>query len=354
MTISKLIKPITVNDASLVSSTVYETAPAAWSSGTTYALNADASVASAGGLVTIYRSLQASNTNHAPASSPTWWKVLSTTYAAYSGGATYALEDRVINATDHQVYESLVGGNVGNPLSDTTKWIAIGPTNKWAPFDQRIGSLASRADSMSYVLAVGMATAVAILEAEAATVFVNMTDGSGGPVVFDREISMDITPILDAWDYCFAPFELRTDLAVTDLPPYENGVLTITLVGSGMVSCGVIVVGDVYELGMPQYGAELGILDFSAKETDKYGLTDIVERGFARRMDLQLISEPAALTRLYRLLASVRATPCVYIGVDEAGFEPTLVYGFPRDFRIVISYPSYHLCSLQVEGLSDS
>jgi len=54
-----VLPPLAITDARLTSTTVPEVAPAAYAGGTTYALNATASVAGAAGLLTVYRSLQA-------------------------------------------------------------------------------------------------------------------------------------------------------------------------------------------------------------------------------------------------------------------------------------------------------
>ncbi len=58
-----------------------------------------------------------------------------------------------------------------------------------------------------------------------------------------------------------------------------------------------------------------------------------------------------SFNRIYRTLAALRATPCVYIGTEEAGYEPLLIYGFFSSFHIEIPYLTYHLCSLEIEGL---
>ena len=67
----------------LISSSVPEVPPAAHVMGTTYAKDATASAGAVGGLITVWKSLQAANTGHTPASSPTWWLNIGTTYAVH-------------------------------------------------------------------------------------------------------------------------------------------------------------------------------------------------------------------------------------------------------------------------------
>jgi hypothetical protein len=49
-------------------------------------------------------------------------------------------------------------------------------------------------------------------------------------------------------------------------------------------------------------------------------------------------------------LASLRATPCLWIGSDQ--YASTIVYGFYQNFEILISYPTTSDCTLSLEGLA--
>jgi hypothetical protein len=131
----KAFLPIEITDARLTSTSLPEVPPAAYNAGTTYALDAQVSTDEGAGVRYVYKSLQNSNTGHTPASSTDWWEYLGATYQEYSGGATYAEGDRVIDATTHKVYESATAGNIGHALTDTEYWLYAGPTNARAPFD---------------------------------------------------------------------------------------------------------------------------------------------------------------------------------------------------------------------------
>lgn len=142
----KFIRAATVNDAALASSNVVETPPAAYNSGTTYALAGTASIFSgpSNTLATVYESLQNANTNNAPASSPAWWRAIGTAYLAYNGATSYAELAVVTDTTKHRLMRSLVAANMGNPLTDATKWQDIGPSNRWAMLDDRTGTQTMR------------------------------------------------------------------------------------------------------------------------------------------------------------------------------------------------------------------
>src|SRR3990170_7159070 len=77
------------------------------------------------------------------------------TEPVYNAGTTYGLGDIAISTTTHLKYESLAAGNIGNALTDTTKWLELGPTNKWAMFDLLRSTATSAAASLSVVIAPG-------------------------------------------------------------------------------------------------------------------------------------------------------------------------------------------------------
>lgn len=130
----KVLPPITVTDDMIIDANVFETAPAAYDAGTTYALDAYASVVGAAlGEILIYKSLQASNTGHTPDSSPTWWVYSSSTYEEYSATKFYALGHRVLNPTTHKVMQSLVPSNVSRPIDGGVAWMSIGKTTLTLP-----------------------------------------------------------------------------------------------------------------------------------------------------------------------------------------------------------------------------
>lgn len=122
-------KPIEITPAMVVESSLFETAPATYAAGTTYALGAYASVAGLLGEILIYKSLQASNIGHTPASSPTWWVYSSSTYGVYNPLTTYPLGQRVVDTTTHRVKESLRDGNTNRPTDNAPAWKYVGKIN---------------------------------------------------------------------------------------------------------------------------------------------------------------------------------------------------------------------------------
>lgn len=278
-------------------------------------------------------------------------------YPVWVSGTTYPLGARVIRTGVHRVFERLVAGaGTVAPELDTTSlpiWMDVGPTKKWAPFDDVVGTLATGASPLSYVLSVGFTDSLALFELTGRYVDVVMKDGTGGSVVYQKRIDLEVTDIETIFDWFFSDLDLRTDIVITDLPgQYASAELSITITAtSGSAAVGVIKPGLISDLGETQYGARVGIDDYSRKERNEFGNTVITKRAYSKRGSFTMLTTLGTFNRIYRTLAELRATPCVYIGTEAAGYEPLLIYGFFTSFNIDISYPNYHLCSLDIEGL---
>ena len=349
----KFITPTTLTEAMLISSNVIEAAPSAYAGGTTYALGATVSTGTTGGVITAWESLQNSNTGHTPASSPTWWKEIGTTYATYSGGTTYALGDIVLSTTTHRVYESLAGSNTGNALTDTTKWLDIGPTGKWAMLDSVIGTVASRATPITVTIDTGIINSLALLDLAGTDVDVSMTDGAGGPSVFSENYLLpDTADLFDWYDYFFAEIVPTTTLVVRNIPPYPSGRLTVTINAVTTAGCGTLVIGKLVDIGATLAQPSIGIIDYSRKETDVFGATSVVERSYAKKIDARFWFDTSRADFVARKLAAVRATPVVWLADDADIIESLVAFGFYRDWGVDIVYPNYSEASITIEGLT--
>lgn len=348
-----LIRPAVIDDAALTSSDVIEAPPSLWSSGTTYASAALVSVA-VGTVRNVYRSLLAGNLNHAPAASPTWWKLVGSTYSPWAVGTTYGDGDRVIvvGVDSHHVYESLAAANTGHAVTETAWWLDVGATNRWRMFDAAVTSQTANPDSIAVVLAVpGRADCVALQNINAAEARIVMTDAVDG-VVYDETFSLiSDSGVADWYAYYFEPIERADDLTVIGLPIHANAELSITLSDPGaVVTCGACVIGLEASIGGTQYGGSVGITDYSRKQANDFGDFEIVPRPYAKRGSFSVLIPRSSIDRVRRLLSGFRAQAIVYVADDESG--STVILGFFRDFSIVIDGPDIATCSIEIEGIS--
>lgn len=275
-----------------------------------------------------------------------------TDYPVWSAATAYAIGTRVMILATHKVYEALTANTNKAPASSPVDWIEVGATNRWRAFDKKVGTVSSATTSLTFVLRPGIVTGVALIGVSALSVTVSMADPLDG-IVFNQTYDMqDASEVLDWHAYFFSEIRGKNTLIVEGLPSYLNGVLTITLTaGAGVaVSVGSLVVGWLYTYAPAvEYGASVGIQDYSRKEADTWGNLQVVERAFSRRAQFNFFVAATAVDALVDRLAALRATPAVYVGSGLYG--TTVVYGFYKDFDTVISYPTKSECSIQIEGL---
>lgn len=269
----------------------------------------------------------------------------------YVAGTNYALNTKVIY--NHKIYQSIQTPNTWNP-PDTTPlfWFEVSATNAWQMFNTDTSAQTVSIDPIVVSFKSGGCNSVALFGLEGDFVTVTVLDTVGGAVVYSVTKSLDGTVIGD-WSQYF--FEERVQLAeviLTDLPIYKNSQITITIEGALGVKCGVVFAGMAYDIGGTEYGVSASIIDYSRKDTTATGVTTLVQRKYSKRMSARMTLHNDRLNQVQRLLASVRATPCGWIGTDAPGYEPLIVFGFYRDFSIDVAYPTQSYCNLEVEGLT--
>ena len=276
-----------------------------------------------------------------------------TDYPAWSSATAYAVGARVILTATHRRYEALAASTNVSPSTDPTKWLDLGPTNRWAMFDARVGTATSRTGSLQVGLAPGTIDALALIDTEAESATVTLT--VDGMQVYSRSQTFNVGGVaIDNWFSWF--FELlgqKTSMLFLDVPVYAAGQLSVTLTRDNpadSVSCGTLLVGRQLSLGDTEHGADIGIIDYSRKETDQFGVTSVTPRAFAKRMTAKVVMPTDAIDDIHRSLAALRATPVLWIGSES--FESLTVYGFYKEFSIDIAYPTVSYCSLTIEGLT--
>ena len=274
-------------------------------------------------------------------------------YAAWGSGTAYAVGARVILTSTHRKYEALAASTGVNPATDPTKWLDLGPTNRWAMFDARVGTATNRASTLQVVLAPGATDGVALIDTDAESATVTLT--VSGTQLYNKTQSFNVggSAIENWFSWFFEPVGRKSSLLFLDVPVYENGVLSVTIARDNpadIVSCGTLLVGRQFTLGDTEHGADIGIIDYSRKETDQFGVTSVVERAFAKRMTARVVMQTSAIDDVHRNLAALRATPVLWIGSES--FESLTVYGFYKEFSIDLAYPTISYCSLTIEGLT--
>lgn len=273
-------------------------------------------------------------------------------YVPWASGTAYVVGDRTMR--NHHNYEALTNNTnkdpAGTPTSPAT-WLDLGFTNRWRMFDDKIGTQTTNPETIEVRIAPQKPVdAVAFFGVDAATVTVRAVDPYLG-IVFESSVSAVSTDGIEDWySYFFNPIELYEDFVALDIPAGTYGSIDITISKpSGVAAIGALILGKTFEIGCTRWGATVGITDYSRKDKDDFGNFIIVERGYSKRGDFDLAIETPRVAGVQRTLSKYRAKPIVWIG--EAAYPSTIIYGYYREFNLVISGPKFSDCSISVEGL---
>ena len=278
--------------------------------------------------------------------------ILEDEHPVWVSGTSYTALDKVIYK--HKIYERIVtGAGTTPPDLDQVNWLVSGYTNRYRMFDNVISNVSSRTGGIEFTLTPHQVIhGIALLNVNASTVRVVMNDPIEG-VVYDRTKELrSSSNVIDYYSYFFAPLlseNLETAIFL-DLPSKPTATITVYVSSdSGLVEVGEVVYGVQSVVGRTNYGTAIGITSYSRKDTDEFGKVTVVRRKNSKYADYDIDIDNTNLAFVQRLFQDIDSVPCVFIGNPE--MEELIVYGFYKDFKATISFPTVSKCTLRVEGL---
>ena len=263
--------------------------------------------------------------------------------------------DRRISTVTHRVYEvvattSTTDDPVEGVNATPPSWVDVGPTNKWAMFDTVNSTTTKEATSLVIETEMGRITnSIAGFAVSASTVNITVTDTTEGEV-FNRDLNMTDNSQVGGWyDYYSAPIIRATSFVVLDLPAYPLATVKITAEAAS-VEFGNLVIGNSVTLGTMLAGTSLQLLDYSRKVVDDFGNTT-VQKGRSSKLVNFNLSIPYALTDyVFNTFGSLQGFPSAWIG-DGGDGDPTLVFGYYKDYRNNLTTRNITDATVTVEGL---
>ena len=273
------------------------------------------------------------------------------TRTAWNSGTAYVSGNEVYY--NYKDWIAVAASTNVAPGTDAAKWLEIGASNRYAMFDGVINNVTSATTTLDVTVDPGLVVnSLSLFQVGANTVQVQVIDPVEG-IVYDRTENMqDTTFVVDWYSYFFEPIANKTDITFTDLPAY--GSANIRMVANATVGeqaiIGEAVIGRQRKLGVTNFNTSVSIQDYSRKERDQFGNVLVVERQFAKLADYDVTVETSVVNLVQKSLADIRTTPTVFIG--DPNRPETIVYGFYRNFNIVLSTPSISECTIEVEGLT--
>lgn len=271
----------------------------------------------------------------------------------WNAATNYSAGTRVIRASLHKVYERVgtAGVDAGTPETTPSKWVEVGPTNRWAMFDLFTTTGSSYGSSLSLDIALtSRINSIALIGMSMEDVVVTITIGASE--IYNSSHELVSRNVVNYYDFFFAEFEYQDALLLRNIPPVLDGVIHITSANSGSITS--IVLGTSEYLGFTERGHKNNSLNFSLIEKDDFGNSLLIPRRSVPITSQVLVVKKRDVSRLLAIREALNATPAVWAGLEdsnEAYFKSLLILGIYKDFTLTLDYPEYAKCTLELEEL---
>lgn len=273
-------------------------------------------------------------------------------YAEWNAAVNYVKGDRVILVSTHTIYEAASANLNKNPATNKAIWLVVSATNRWKVFDDKTLSQTEQIVSMSYTISPGkVVNTVGLINCHAKSARIRVTDPIDGLVYDKTKNFLGKLSKGDWYEYFFEEIIRETDKVFTDLPVYGSAQIKIDIENAlNMVRCGVITMGFKRTIGIGvSHGVDIGVQDYSRREINEFGEPEFVKRGYSKTASFNITIRDFEVDVAQRLLASIRATPTLFIG--STLYNSTIIYGWYRDFSETISYKYISEMAIEVESL---
>jgi hypothetical protein len=257
-----------------------------------------------------------------------------------------------VTALDY-IFEAAVDTS-DDPASGSLDWINRGVSPAHRIFDGSASTSSAFAKNRGFTISAGKIDGVFLSRFSGAALFAAFTPN--GEIFYSQIVSAGAKyKSATSWTSYFfrdiISFSPSRDIFIPLPPQLSTTYITMTAYAGGF-SLGKIVVGATRELGITKIAPSIGIMDFSIKNTDDNGATYLKSRSFAKRGAFDLLIETPRFDEIAQLLAEFRARPIVWLADDLTRFSSLAIYGYFRDFSMLLSGEDYSDCNLEIEGLT--
>lgn len=254
---------------------------------------------------------------------------------AWNAATNYTVGTVAIRTTTHRKYRNAIPGvDAGLPESTPARWLDIGPTNRYAPFDIYTNTATTGTTSFTYVLSPGFFNALSFYGLVGSTLTVTIKDAPGGTVIYTSTTELFV-PAAGLYEYLFSPLRQISRVVLKALPISPTAELTVTVAGGtgNPVALGMLNIGNLRSLiasglfGGTEYGASAEPKSYSYIKYFDDGTTQIVRRGATTDMRGNVFMPAGDATAAVDLVQSVLDVPVSCIATDAAGYDYLNVFG---------------------------
>ncbi len=283
-------------------------------------------------------------------------------YEVWNSTAIYGLGVRCIK--NHRIYESQVAAdaaskNQGKDPADLITqfgtivyWNDVGPTNRWAMFDNEVSSQSTATTGMTVVIKPGAFNSIYLGGMEAVHLDITIKAAPGGAVIYTYSGALEASRPTNYYDWYFFPFSFLRSKLLSGIPAYSNMELTVTITsGAGAtVKCGVLAVGLLQVLGRTQQGAKAKPKNFGYVKVDDYGKATVKKGKAATDVTASALIENREARQVQEILESAIGGACMLSCSDNADYSGLIRWGLLSG-EVVYKTSSTSEVNVSLEGI---
>lgn len=277
-------------------------------------------------------------------------------YAAWAGGTTYALGDRVING--HKIWESAQAGNTGHDpeTSGSAWWLKVSATNRWRLFDLEQVTSTSKASGMYYELQPGSPiNSVHMLGLyDVDSVQLRVYDGATLAYDGGQNASGLLPTESDWWAYCYGPWTLSDQQHYADLPYIVAPKIRVDYTGGAAMSTQVLMLGnDTVFCTQSATGVQAGVrirFDRSSSfKPNEFDIPTMKTSALVATVNFTLILLSSDVDTLLDFYRDNGAQVCLFTVSDL--WRATQILGVITSLEPMIHGPVYSEFAFEIRGV---
>ena len=260
------------------------------------------------------------------------WSAVQIAEPTYNSSSTYATNAVVYDPVTRGVFQSLIDGNVGRVLADTTAWTPQPVTNRWRMFDKAVNSQTSNPEIVTVAVKPGaLVNTLGLLNVAGSRVTVTQTDS-----LYSQSKSLVRHDVSNWYDWFYEEPIREGDVIFEGIPPFVNSTLIITVENAGdTAAIGACLLGKSRTIGQTAWDFTGGILSYSTSTTDTFGGIRMVRRDNSKTLNFEVYIDSGFESEAYRLLRDYTDVEMLCIGADD--YSMTFSYGYLGQWSVPVT-----------------
>lgn len=274
------------------------------------------------------------------------------------GYGIYLTGEQAIKASTHKLYQASTN-TTDDPeigvLKTPPTWVEVSSTNQFRMFDysKSAKSTGTSPEVIEITPAVKVSAVGFFNLIGVRYINITITDPTLGEVYNVDYDLLDITGVLNMWQYFYYDLLYVDYLVIDDIPVYKFATIAITFTAESAgsdISIGEVVTGFGKTIGQLVSGTSTDRKSYSTVEYDDFGNETIVKRPSATFTTFQVSLPSSDIKYVESMLANIIDEPTLFVGDDVAG-EKLSDFGYYERSALVRKNPSVSEITLKVRGV---